>query len=45
MLIADGLSRAAAVPKAPQLVKVLFWIVAALVVIALVFPYIAPLFY
>jgi mercuric ion transport protein len=34
-----------AVPQVRRTYKALFWIVAALVVIALVFPYIAPLFY
>lgn len=32
-------------PRVRTTYKVLFWIVAALVVIALVFPYLAPLFY
>ncbi len=36
---------ACAVPRVRTTYKVLFWIVAALVVIALVFPYLAPLFY
>lgn len=34
-----------ALPQAKRLYKSLFWVVAALVLIALSFPYIAPLFY
>ncbi len=34
-----------AVPQVRTTYKVIFWIVAALVVIALAFPYLAPLFY
>ena len=34
-----------ALPQTKRLYKALFWIVAALVLIALSFPYIAPLFY
>jgi mercuric ion transport protein len=34
-----------ALPQTKHLYKVLFWIVAVLVLIALSFPYIAPLFY
>ena len=34
-----------ALPQNKQLYKVLFWIVAVLVLIALSFPYLAPLFY
>ncbi|MEW6580527.1 MAG: mercuric ion transporter MerT [Chloroflexota bacterium] len=34
-----------ALPQTNRLYKVLFWIVAVLVALALVFPYLAPLFY
>lgn len=34
-----------AMPQTNRIYKALFWIVAALVALALVFPYIAPLFY
>ncbi|MBX9872138.1 MAG: mercuric ion transporter MerT [Burkholderiaceae bacterium] len=34
-----------AMPQTNRLYKVLFWIVAVLVALALVFPYLAPLFY
>lgn len=34
-----------AIPQVVSTYKVLFWLVAALVVVALAFPYIAPLFY
>lgn len=34
-----------AVPRVRSIYKALFWLVAALVVVTLVFPYIAPLFY
>lgn len=34
-----------ALPQTKRLYKALFWIVAALVVIALSFPYLAPIFY
>lgn len=34
-----------ALPQTKRLYKVLFWIVAALVLVALSFPYITPLFY
>lgn len=34
-----------AIPQVKSAYKVLFWLVAALVVVALAFPYIAPLFY
>ena len=34
-----------AVPQVKRTYKILFWVVAALVLIALAFPYIAPLFY
>lgn len=34
-----------AVPQVKKAYKVLFWIVAALVLLALTFPYLAPLFY
>ncbi len=34
-----------AIPQVKSAYKILFWLVAALVVVALVFPYIAPLFY
>lgn len=34
-----------AVPQGKTAYKVLFWIVAALIVLALTFPYLAPLFY
>ena len=34
-----------AVPQVRATYKVIFWIVAALVVVALVFPYVLPLFY
>lgn len=34
-----------AMPQANRIYKGLFWIVAALVALALVFPYLAPLFY
>jgi len=34
-----------AVPKARTTYKVIFWVVAALVLVALAFPYILPLFY
>ncbi|WP_108470209.1 mercuric ion transporter MerT [Rhodanobacter thiooxydans] len=34
-----------AVPQVKTTYKVLFWIVAALVLVALAFPYLAPLFY
>jgi len=34
-----------AIPQIRSTYKVLFWLVAALVVVALAFPYIAPLFY
>ena len=34
-----------ATPQVKSAYKVLFWLVAALVVVALAFPYIAPLFY
>jgi len=33
------------IPQVKSTYKVLFWLVAALVVVALTFPYIAPLFY
>lgn len=36
---------ACAVPQVRTIYKVLFWVVAALVVVALTFPYLAPLFY
>ena len=36
---------ACAVPRVQTAYKVIFWIVAALVLIALVFPYLMPLFY
>ena len=36
---------ACAVPQARTAYKVLFWIVAALILLALTFPYLAPLFY
>ena len=36
---------ACAVPQVRTAYKVIFWIVAALVLIALVFPYLMPLFY
>ncbi len=32
-------------PQAKRLYKILFWVVAGLVLIAITFPYIAPLFY
>ena len=34
-----------ALPQAKRLYKILFWVVAGLVLIALAFPYVAPLFY
>lgn len=34
-----------ALPQTNRLYKVLFWIVAALIALAFVFPYLAPLFY
>ena len=34
-----------AVPRTQKVYKVLFWIVVALVAVALVFPYVVPLFY
>lgn len=34
-----------ALPQTRRLYKVLFWVVAALIVAAFVFPYLAPLFY
>ncbi len=34
-----------AVPRLQRRYKVLFWVVSALVLIALIFPYLAPLFY
>jgi len=34
-----------AIPRVSSTYKILFWLVAALVVVALAFPYIAPLFY
>lgn len=34
-----------AMPQTNRIYKVLFWIVAVLVVLAMIFPYIAPLFY
>jgi mercuric ion transport protein len=34
-----------AVPEVKRTYKILFWVVSALVLIALAFPYIAPLFY
>jgi mercuric ion transport protein len=34
-----------AVPRTRMIYKVLFWIVAALVLVALAFPYVVPLFY
>lgn len=34
-----------AMPQTNRLYKVLFWMVAVLVVLALIFPYLAPLFY
>ena len=34
-----------AIPQVKSAYKVLFWLVAALVVVALAFPYVAPLFY
>lgn len=34
-----------AMPQTNRVYKVLFWIVAALIALALVFPYLAPLFY
>ena len=34
-----------AVPRVQTIYKVLFWVVAALVLLALTFPYLAPLFY
>jgi mercuric ion transport protein len=34
-----------ALPQTNRIYKVLFWIVAALIALALVFPYLAPLFY
>lgn len=34
-----------AVPQVTRAYKIIFWMVAALVVIALVFPYVLPLFY
>ena len=36
---------ACAAPRAVRLYKLLFWLVAALIVLAIVFPYFAPLFY
>lgn len=38
-------SEVCAVPQARVAYKILFWIVTALVVIALAFPYVVPLFY
>lgn len=38
-------SEVCAVPHVKSTYKVIFWLVAALVVIALVFPYVLPLFY
>jgi mercuric ion transport protein len=38
-------SEVCALPQTKRIYKVLFWIVAALVLIALSFPYIAPYFY
>jgi len=34
-----------AIPQVRATYKVLFWVVAALILVALGFPYIAPLFY
>ena len=34
-----------ALPQTKRLYKILFWVVAGLVLIALAFPYVAPLFY
>ena len=34
-----------AMPQTNRIYKVLFWVVAALVALALIFPYLAPLFY
>src|SRR5260370_29712699 len=34
-----------ALPKAKRVYKAIFWIVAPLVLVALIFPYVAPLFY
>jgi mercuric ion transport protein len=38
-------SEICALPKTKSVYKVIFWTVAALVFVALVFPYVAPLFY
>jgi mercuric ion transport protein len=40
-----GPGEVCAIPQVRSTYKALFWLVAALVVIALTFPYIAPLFY
>lgn len=34
-----------AIPQVNATYKLLFWVVAALIVVALAFPYVAPLFY
>lgn len=34
-----------AMPQTNRIYKVLFWVVAALIVLAVIFPYLAPLFY
>lgn len=36
---------ACAAPRTARMYKVLFWLVAALITLAIVFPYLAPLFY
>ncbi len=38
-------SEVCAIPQVRSTYKLIFWIVAALVLVALIFPYVAPLFY